>query len=230
MIPWVFSLWCFYSRPGQLLWGAVILSISLQPSILSTIIFRASTKYLPIPRRDRTNIARKTSAWLILVTTRPRIQDTKDGLLRGLWPLDPRQRDFRRWSDGSQSQLPWINGDPDKGKTMLLWGIINELENDTNHRLSYFFHQVTERWLSNATSELNKFMNKWRRSDMLAENQPSARSNETTSRRAPLYSFSEACYIAGVFISTRAWSPSGLIRELFNKWRAKLDCTTADRL
>ncbi|RKK76434.1 Vegetative incompatibility protein HET-E-1 [Fusarium oxysporum] len=83
-----------------------------------------------------------------------RIQDTKGGLLRDSyrWILD--NDDFQRWRDDPQSQLLWIKGDPGKGKTMLLCGIIDELEKDPNNSLSYFFCQATEARLSNATAVL----------------------------------------------------------------------------
>ncbi|KAH7187792.1 NACHT domain-containing protein [Fusarium oxysporum] len=83
-----------------------------------------------------------------------RIQDTKGGLLRDSyrWILD--NDDFQRWRDDPQSQLLWIEGDPGKGKTMLLCGIIDELEKDPDNSLSYFFCQATEAQLSNATAVL----------------------------------------------------------------------------
>ncbi|KAM6506442.1 hypothetical protein FSOLCH5_013423 [Fusarium solani] len=83
-----------------------------------------------------------------------RIQESKVGLLRDSyrWILD--NDDFQRWRDDPQSQLLWIKGDPGKGKTMLLCGIIDELEKEPDNRLSYFFCQATEARLSNATAVL----------------------------------------------------------------------------
>lgn len=83
-----------------------------------------------------------------------RIQDTKGGLLIDSyrWILD--NDDFQRWHDDSQNQLLWIKGDPGKGKTMLLCGIIDELEKEPGNRLSYFFCQATEARLCNATAVL----------------------------------------------------------------------------
>ncbi|KAJ4221159.1 hypothetical protein NW757_014473 [Fusarium falciforme] len=83
-----------------------------------------------------------------------RIQDTKGGLLRDSyrWILD--HDDFKRWRDDPQNQLLWIKGDPGKGKTMLLCGIIDELQKEPDNRLSYFFCQATEARLSNATAVL----------------------------------------------------------------------------
>lgn len=56
-----------------------------------------------------------------------RIEQTKGGLLSDSyrWIFD--NADYRRWRDGRQGSLLWIKGDPGKGKTMLLCGIINEL-------------------------------------------------------------------------------------------------------
>ncbi|EXK78038.1 hypothetical protein FOQG_17268 [Fusarium oxysporum f. sp. raphani 54005] len=83
-----------------------------------------------------------------------RTQDTKGGLLRDsyCWILD--HADFQRFRDDPQSRLLWIKGDPGKGKTMLLCGIIDELEKRPNSLLSYFFCQATEAQLSNAASVL----------------------------------------------------------------------------
>jgi hypothetical protein len=83
-----------------------------------------------------------------------RIQDTKGGLLRDSyrWILD--HADFQRFCGDPQSRLLWIKGDPGKGKTMLLCGIIDELEKGPNSPLSYFFCQATETQLSNAASVL----------------------------------------------------------------------------
>ncbi|KAM6516695.1 hypothetical protein FALCPG4_014868 [Fusarium falciforme] len=83
-----------------------------------------------------------------------RIEATKGGLLRDSyrWILD--HDDFQRWRSDPQSQLLWIKGDPGKGKTMLLCGIIDELQKEPDNRLSYFFCQATEARLSNATAVL----------------------------------------------------------------------------
>ena len=82
-----------------------------------------------------------------------RIQDTKGGLLKDSyrWILD--NADFQRWRDDEQSRLLWIKGDPGKGKTMLLCGIIDELKNQTG-LLSYFFCQAADSRINNATAVL----------------------------------------------------------------------------
>ncbi|KAK1236968.1 hypothetical protein MKX08_007916 [Trichoderma sp. CBMAI-0020] len=84
-----------------------------------------------------------------------RIQSTKGDLLKDSyrWILD--HDDFKQWRDNPQYKLLWIKGDPGKGKTMLLCGIIDEIESSTTvNCLSYFFCQATEALLSNATAVL----------------------------------------------------------------------------
>jgi hypothetical protein len=89
-----------------------------------------------------------------------RIQDAKGGLLQDSyrWILD--HDDFKQWRDGD-SRLLWIKGDPGKGKTMLLCGIIDELTPSTKLTnaeaevlLSYFFCQATDSRINNATAIL----------------------------------------------------------------------------
>ncbi|KAL0935475.1 Vegetative incompatibility protein HET-E-1-like protein 15 [Colletotrichum truncatum] len=85
-----------------------------------------------------------------------RIERTKGGLLRDSyrWIID--HDDFRRWRDDKESRLLWIKGDPGKGKTMLLCGIINELGKlpTKSHLLAYFFCQATDVRLNNAAAVL----------------------------------------------------------------------------
>jgi NACHT domain len=85
-----------------------------------------------------------------------RIQETKGSLLGDSyrWVLD--NPDFIKWRDSKQGQLLWIRGDPGKGKTMLLCGIINELTKpkSTDQLLSYFFCQATDSRLNNASAVL----------------------------------------------------------------------------
>jgi hypothetical protein len=84
-----------------------------------------------------------------------RIEDTKGGLLKDSyrWILD--NSDFQRWRN-DQSPLLWIKGNPGKGKTMLLYGIIDELDESigTTALLSYFFCQATDSRIKTATAVL----------------------------------------------------------------------------
>ncbi|CAG7558862.1 unnamed protein product [Fusarium equiseti] len=83
-----------------------------------------------------------------------RIEETKGGLLKDAYRWILENDKFQEWYNASCSQLLWIKGDPGKGKTMLLCGLINELEKDHRSFLSYFFCQATEARLSNATAVL----------------------------------------------------------------------------
>ncbi|KAH8742961.1 NACHT domain-containing protein [Diaporthe sp. PMI_573] len=69
----------------------------------------------------------------------------------GSWILG--NDDFQRWRNG-QNQLLWVRGDPGKGKTMLLCGVINHLEELPATNISYFFCQATDKRINSATAVL----------------------------------------------------------------------------
>ena len=85
-----------------------------------------------------------------------RIEETKGGLLNDCYRWVLENPDFQQWRKSQQSQLLWIKGDPGKGKTVLLCGIINELQNHKieSNGLSYFFCQASDTRLNNATAVL----------------------------------------------------------------------------
>ncbi|KAI9769750.1 MAG: hypothetical protein M1839_003596 [Geoglossum umbratile] len=85
-----------------------------------------------------------------------RIEETKGGLLKDSYHWILENSDFQRWQDDPQSRLLWIKGDPGKGKTMLLCGIINELKKSVakTDLLSYFFCQATDSHINNPTAVL----------------------------------------------------------------------------
>ncbi|KAK2771405.1 vegetative incompatibility protein het-e-1 [Colletotrichum kahawae] len=69
-----------------------------------------------------------------------RIQDTNGGLLTDSYVWVLQNPDFCRWRDDEDQRLLWVKGDPGKGKTMLLCGIVNELQATRKEKsLSYFF-------------------------------------------------------------------------------------------
>ncbi|CEI67568.1 unnamed protein product [Fusarium venenatum] len=84
------------------------------------------------------------------------IQDEKVGLLKESsdWILE--HDDFKDWDRGDTSSLLWINGEPGKGKTMLMCRIVDELSSRTN--LSYFFCKANEPNANNVTSVLRGLM------------------------------------------------------------------------
>ena len=85
-----------------------------------------------------------------------RIEETNGGLLADSYRWILEDSDFQQWRNDQQSHLLWIKGDPGKGKTMLLCGIINELKKLTaeTHLLSFFFCQATDLRINNATAIL----------------------------------------------------------------------------
>ncbi|KAK3305078.1 uncharacterized protein B0T15DRAFT_383696, partial [Chaetomium strumarium] len=84
-----------------------------------------------------------------------RIEQTKGGLLADSYRWVLNNADFRQWRDDGQSRLLWIKGDPGKGKTMLLCGIINELKATCDSGLlSFFFCQAIDANINNAAAVL----------------------------------------------------------------------------
>jgi hypothetical protein len=83
-----------------------------------------------------------------------RIEDTKGGLLEGSYYWVLNNPNFLQWRSDPQSRLLWVIGDPGKGKTMLICGIINVLEKSKHDILSFFFCQGTDSRINNATAVL----------------------------------------------------------------------------
>jgi hypothetical protein len=104
-----------------------------------------------------------------------RIEDTKGGLLKDSYRWVFHNDSFRRWHEDSQSRLLWIKGDPGKGKTMLLCGIIDELQAPSaiakTNKVSYFFCQATDARINSATAVLRGLLY------MLVKQQPSLASH-----------------------------------------------------
>ncbi|KAK5739252.1 hypothetical protein LTS12_025331, partial [Elasticomyces elasticus] len=132
----------------------------------------------PARQRLQAEIDRQTSCIRDLRNTNPgddkrRIEDTKGGLLHDAYQWILKHGDFRQWLEPQQEQLLWIRGDPGKGKTMLLCGIVNELEKTMlqSDNMSYFFCQAADSRINNATSVLRGLLY------MLLDQQPSLASH-----------------------------------------------------
>ncbi|KAL7956275.1 hypothetical protein V8C34DRAFT_315809 [Trichoderma compactum] len=82
-----------------------------------------------------------------------RIEDINGGLLQGAYDWAIRHGDFIAWRDEKANHMLWIKGDPGKGKTMLLCGIIDELQRQ-NIKPCYFVCQATDPRLNTATAVL----------------------------------------------------------------------------
>jgi hypothetical protein len=102
-----------------------------------------------------------------------RIEDTKGGLLADSyrWVLD--NSTFQQWQQDPHSRLLWVKGDPGKGKTMLLCGLINKLQSPMpkTELLSYFFCQATDSRINSATGVIRGLLY------MLVDQQPSLMSH-----------------------------------------------------
>ncbi|KAK6611208.1 beta transducin-like protein HET-E4s [Botrytis cinerea] len=83
-----------------------------------------------------------------------RIEETKGGLLVNAYNWIFNNTDFQQWRHNQDSCLLWIKGDPGKGKTMLLCGIINELQRSDEIALAYFFCQSTDARINSAVAVL----------------------------------------------------------------------------
>jgi hypothetical protein len=85
-----------------------------------------------------------------------RIQQTKGVLLEDVYRWVLEKSEFRRWRDDKNVRLLWIRGDPGKGKTMLVCGIIDELKKSTSNAelLSFFFCQAADSRINSATAVL----------------------------------------------------------------------------
>ena len=85
-----------------------------------------------------------------------RIEETKGGLLEDSYRWILENSDYQQWHNDQQRRLLWVKGDPGKGKTMLLCGIVNELEKSMAETglLSYFFCQATDSRINNAMAVL----------------------------------------------------------------------------
>ncbi|KAK4643691.1 hypothetical protein QC761_0070480 [Podospora bellae-mahoneyi] len=113
-----------------------------------------------------------------LLLTDPRldkeaIEDAKGGLLEQSYCWIFGNTEFKQWQRDKNSWLLWIKGDPGKGKTMLLCGIIDKLKKETDQEpeewnkkmreetsaagpplLSFFFCQASNPKTNNATAVL----------------------------------------------------------------------------
>ncbi|KAG5751181.1 hypothetical protein H9Q70_006193 [Fusarium xylarioides] len=92
-----------------------------------------------------------------LYTTNPlydkeRIEEEKGGLLSHCYSWIFLTEGFQTWQQDPDCRLLWIKGDPGKGKTMLLCGIIDRLDETTPGLISCFFCQATRNHQNSATA------------------------------------------------------------------------------
>ncbi|KAK1244248.1 hypothetical protein MKX08_002386 [Trichoderma sp. CBMAI-0020] len=83
-----------------------------------------------------------------------RIEETKGGLLLDAYIWIIQNKEFIEWLQDPMAQLLWIKGDPGKGKTMLLCGIIDQLEKESGRHVYYFLCQATDIRHNNSSAVL----------------------------------------------------------------------------
>lgn len=83
-----------------------------------------------------------------------RIEVKRGGLLRESYYWAIEHPDFQDFLSNENRRLLWIKGDPGKGKTMLMCGIINELHKESDRRVCYFLCEAGTPTLESATHVL----------------------------------------------------------------------------
>jgi hypothetical protein len=98
-----------------------------------------------------------------------RIKQAKGGLLEDSFRWILSNEGFKQWQNNQDNRLLWIRGDPGKGKTMLLCGIIEELTRSVGEvsNISFFFCQASDARINSATAVLRGLIY------LLVEKQPS---------------------------------------------------------
>jgi hypothetical protein len=103
-----------------------------------------------------------------------RIEETKGGLLKDSYRWILENAEYLLWrGEVGQDHVLWVKGDPGKGKTMLLCGVIDELNASLAQTdlVSYFFCQANDVRINNATAVLRGLLY------MLVSQQPSLASH-----------------------------------------------------
>lgn len=84
-----------------------------------------------------------------------RIEEIKGGLLKDVFRWVLGDSDFKDWLNDPNRRILWIRGDPGKGKTMLVSGLIDELPIlDPDATLAFAFCQANNAKMNDATSVL----------------------------------------------------------------------------
>lgn len=98
-----------------------------------------------------------------------RIESTKGGLIQDSYRWILNNSEFKTWLHDNDKRLLWVKGDPGKGKTMLLCGIVDEIKRSASHAnaISFFFCQATIPTINNHLAVLRGLI--W----LLVEQQPS---------------------------------------------------------
>ncbi|OAT05042.1 hypothetical protein BDBG_16392 [Blastomyces gilchristii SLH14081] len=124
-----------------------------------------------------------------------RIQQTKGDLLKDVYSWILENPELQKWRDDQQNRLLWVRGDPGKGKTMLVCGIVDELKESIGKSklLSFFFCQATDSRINNATAVLRSLIRQ------LVDQQPSLISH--IRKKYDLYEYTNSWFaVSRIFI------------------------------
>ncbi|KAK9848697.1 hypothetical protein MYU51_015437 [Penicillium brevicompactum] len=84
-----------------------------------------------------------------------RITEIKGGLLKDVFQWVLENHEFNDWRNDEDKRILWINGDPGKGKTMLLCGLLDEMPKlEIAAGFAYVFCQANNSHMNDGTSVL----------------------------------------------------------------------------
>ncbi|KAL2816277.1 hypothetical protein BJX63DRAFT_387804 [Aspergillus granulosus] len=136
---------------------AAVMAAAYAKAVLSEIPPKASARLMAF-KSDEDRSCLRDLQFTNPDDNRRRIEETKGGFFKGSfrWILD--NAEYREWYNHQHSQILWIKGDAGKGKTMLIIGIIQELQqrikSGSLDLLAYFLCQGTDERLNSATAAL----------------------------------------------------------------------------
>jgi hypothetical protein len=125
-----------------------------QAKHLADIFHQSETQYAWV--REERHKEQDNNCLRDLHKTDPRhdkrsIISAKGGLVYDSYRWVMENQQYNQWYEDGSNRLLWIKGDPGKGKTMLLCGIIDELEKSVPNAVFYFFCQASDPSLRSAT-------------------------------------------------------------------------------
>ncbi|KAL2270488.1 hypothetical protein VTJ83DRAFT_2672 [Remersonia thermophila] len=114
-----------------------------------------------LSENDRNNECLRALAATDPHKDKKRIQDDKGDPLKAAYKWILVTDEYKEWRD-RDGRFLWIRGDPGKGKTMLLCGIIDELQKQSSEKtpiIGFFFCQATDVGINNAQAGLRGLIN-----------------------------------------------------------------------
>ncbi|KAH8709790.1 Vegetative incompatibility protein HET-E-1 [Beauveria bassiana] len=127
---------------------------------VDSIVSELHTASNVLQRLERLELDKEDQKYLAsLLATDPRLakralQSAKEQPLRDSYEWIFGDEQFKQWQTNNDKNQLWISGDPGKGKTMLLCGIIDNFTIQKNKQLNvaFFFCQATDASFNNANA------------------------------------------------------------------------------